>query len=177
MGFRRFGKSLFLDTLKELFEGNEPLFRRLHVHDKWDWSVKYPVIKISFADGVLGSQSDLQDSLDGQLFFYEPGYGLTSEASIRRRFADLIRNIYLQTGHCYRKNELAGFEGFYTSLFYSYFAALGMDITVEDSTNRGRIDMTVRFEGQIYLFEFKVVELTPAGRAIFSFPRSAWEGA
>ena len=24
---RRFGKSLFLDTLKELFEGNEPLFR------------------------------------------------------------------------------------------------------------------------------------------------------
>ncbi len=23
---RRFGKSLFLDTLKELFEGNEPLF-------------------------------------------------------------------------------------------------------------------------------------------------------
>ena len=26
---RRFGKSLFLDTLKELFEGNEPLFQRL----------------------------------------------------------------------------------------------------------------------------------------------------
>lgn len=25
----RFGKSLFLDTLKELFEGNEPLFRGL----------------------------------------------------------------------------------------------------------------------------------------------------
>jgi hypothetical protein len=33
---RRFGKSLFLDTLKELFEGNEPLFRGLLVHDKWD---------------------------------------------------------------------------------------------------------------------------------------------
>ena len=26
---RRFGKSLFLDTLKELFEGNEPLFQGL----------------------------------------------------------------------------------------------------------------------------------------------------
>ena len=29
---RRFGKSLFLDTLKELFEGGEELFRGLHVH-------------------------------------------------------------------------------------------------------------------------------------------------
>ena len=33
---RRFGKSLFLDTLKELFEGNEPLFEGLHIHDYWD---------------------------------------------------------------------------------------------------------------------------------------------
>ena len=28
---RRFGKSLFLDTLKELFEGNEPLFEGLYI--------------------------------------------------------------------------------------------------------------------------------------------------
>jgi len=31
---RRFGKSLFLDTLKELFEGNEPLFRGLSITHK-----------------------------------------------------------------------------------------------------------------------------------------------
>ncbi|MDR0717717.1 MAG: AAA family ATPase, partial [Azoarcus sp.] len=35
---RRFGKSLFLDTLAELFAGNEPLFRGLHCHDQWDWN-------------------------------------------------------------------------------------------------------------------------------------------
>ncbi len=35
---RRFGKSLFLDTLKELFEGNESLFRGLYIHDRWDWT-------------------------------------------------------------------------------------------------------------------------------------------
>ena len=29
---RRFGKSLFLDTVKEFFEGNEELFRGLHIH-------------------------------------------------------------------------------------------------------------------------------------------------
>ncbi len=33
---RRFGKSLFLDTLKELFEGNEALFEGLHIHDHWE---------------------------------------------------------------------------------------------------------------------------------------------
>jgi len=51
-------------------------------------------------------------------------------------------------------------------VFYSHFAALGLDITLEDATNRGRIDMTVRFEGRIYLFEFKVVELVPEGQAL-----------
>ena len=35
---RRFGKSLFLDTLKELFEGSEALFAGLHIHGGHDWS-------------------------------------------------------------------------------------------------------------------------------------------
>ena len=42
---RRFGKSLFVDTLKELFEGNEPLFEGLDVHERWDWSVRHPVVR------------------------------------------------------------------------------------------------------------------------------------
>jgi hypothetical protein len=46
---RRFGKSLFLDTLKELFEGNKKLFEGLYIYDKWNWDEKYPVIKISWA--------------------------------------------------------------------------------------------------------------------------------
>lgn len=46
---RRFGKSLFLDTLKELFEGNEPLFVGLHIHDHWDWSVRHPVLRLDFS--------------------------------------------------------------------------------------------------------------------------------
>ena len=66
----------------------------------------------------------------------------------------------------YRKNELANFEGYYASIFYSYFAALGLDIRLEDSTSHGRIDMAVLFHAQVYLFEFKVVELTPAGQAL-----------
>jgi hypothetical protein len=48
---RRFGKSLFLETRAELFEGNEPLFGGLAVHRQWDRSRRFPVIRISFSGG------------------------------------------------------------------------------------------------------------------------------
>ena len=66
----------------------------------------------------------------------------------------------------YTNNDIARYEGYYASVFYSYFAALGLDIAVEDSTSHGRLDMAVRFNGNVYLFEFKVVELAPAGAAM-----------
>ena len=66
----------------------------------------------------------------------------------------------------FTNSPIAQFEGFYASVFYSYFAALGLDITPEESSNAGRLDMAVRFNGQVYLFEFKVVELNPEGRAL-----------
>ncbi len=46
---RRFGKSLFVDTLQNIFEGNNELFKGLYIYDKWDWNQKYPVIKIDWA--------------------------------------------------------------------------------------------------------------------------------
>ena len=66
----------------------------------------------------------------------------------------------------YTNNDIARFEGYYASVFYSYFAALGLDITVEDSASRGRLDMAVRFSGRVYLFELKVVEQAGPGAAL-----------
>ena len=80
---------------------------------------------------------------------------------------ELFRSFFASIPHdWYRKNQLAGYEGYYASIFYSYFAALGLEIIVEDATNKGRIDMTVRYNRRIYLFEFKVVEMVPAGKAL-----------
>ena len=45
---RRFGKSLFLDTLRNIFEGNKELFKDLYIYENYDFQ-KYPVIKISWA--------------------------------------------------------------------------------------------------------------------------------
>jgi len=47
---RRFGKSLLVDTLKELFEGDEELFEGLHIHDGRDW-VRHPVVRLDFSGG------------------------------------------------------------------------------------------------------------------------------
>jgi len=66
----------------------------------------------------------------------------------------------------YRKNVLAQYEGYYASIFYCYFAALGLDITPEETTNQGLIDLVVRFDDRVYIFEFKVVELTRKGNAL-----------
>ncbi len=54
---RRFGKSLFLDTLKNIFEGKRELFRGLLIEEQWNWEVKYPVIKISFSGGIRSRES------------------------------------------------------------------------------------------------------------------------
>ena len=66
----------------------------------------------------------------------------------------------------YTNNDIADFEGFYASVFYSYFAALGYEISVEESSSHGRLDMAVRTGGHVYLFEFKVVEMSPPGAAL-----------
>ena len=66
----------------------------------------------------------------------------------------------------YTNNDIARYEGYYASVFYSYFAGLGLDITVEDSTSHGRLDMAVRFNANVYLFELKVVEMAGEGAAM-----------
>jgi hypothetical protein len=69
----------------------------------------------------------------------------------------------------HRNNPIARYEGYYASVFYAYyayFASLGLDLVLEESSNAGRLDTALRFNGQVYLFEFKVVELVPEGRAL-----------
>lgn len=43
---------------------------------------------------------------------------------------------------------------------------MGLDIILEDASSHGQLDMALRFNRQLYLFEFKVVELTPEGAAL-----------
>ncbi len=54
---RRFGKSLFLDTLAEIFLGSKELFKGLYIYDKYDFK-PHPVIRISFGSGDYSSNEE-----------------------------------------------------------------------------------------------------------------------
>jgi len=56
----------------------------------------------------------------------------------------------------YVKNNIAEYEGYYCSLFYALFVALGLEIVPEDFTNKGRIDFTIVMEQGIFIFEIKM---------------------
>lgn len=90
---RRFGKSLFLDTLRNIFEGNKELFKGLAIEDKWDWNVSYPVITISFAEGKITSAKDLEDKFEEIFLLNQKKLDVTCQykASDRRCFSELIR--------------------------------------------------------------------------------------
>ena len=62
---RRFGKSLLISTLKELFLGNRELFKGLYIEDKIEWET-FPVIHLDFAKSsykTLGLEKAIQDRL------------------------------------------------------------------------------------------------------------------
>ncbi len=96
---RRFGKSLFLDTLKELFEGNQVLFAGLHIHDHWDWSVRHPVLRLSFGRGNFKEPGYVEANLMAQLDAVERQTGVASDYGTGpERFAHLLEVLHDQTG-------------------------------------------------------------------------------
>ena len=96
---RRFGKSLFIDTCKELFEGNETLFEGLAIHEHWDWSVRHPVVRLSFGSGHFQGPGDLRTEVTDRLNAMEADAGVTNCAeSIPARLRHLIEVLHRRTG-------------------------------------------------------------------------------
>jgi hypothetical protein len=96
---RRFGKSLFLDTLKELFEANEALFKGLFIHDKWDWTVRYPVLHISFGGGHVQNEQALAQMIHKQIERHEQHFNLPARyPDAPSRLTDLIERLHEKSG-------------------------------------------------------------------------------
>ena len=97
---RRFGKSLFVDTLKELFEGSEELFRGLAVHGNWDWSVRHPVVRLDFSGASFDEPEALRVDLADQLGVIEDENGVAAtDGPPAMRFRRLVRELHRRTGH------------------------------------------------------------------------------
>jgi hypothetical protein len=89
---RRFGKSLLISILKEIFNGKKELFKGYWIYDRIQWQ-KYPVIHLDFLDidyRTLG----LEKALSNQLDRIAKQYGLKSEGdSCKEKFGNLIRRL------------------------------------------------------------------------------------
>ncbi|MFA5480050.1 MAG: AAA family ATPase, partial [Candidatus Muiribacteriota bacterium] len=92
---RRFGKSLFLDTLKEIFYGNKELFKGLYIYDKYNFE-KHPVINISFGGGEFKSKESWKQRISEILTnnIREIGLDLELTKSIAGNFEELIYQAY-----------------------------------------------------------------------------------
>lgn len=91
---RRFGKSLFLDTLAEIFAGNNELFNGLYIHDRYTFDA-YPIIRISFS-GDLRSPGGLRKILMATLRNNKKHLGVEcdDETNFAVCFKELIENVY-----------------------------------------------------------------------------------
>ena len=94
---RRFGKSLTLDTINELFVGNKPLFKGLWIEDKWDFSETFPIIRMSFAS--IGHEDGLRNALVNALKTIAETFELTLEKKHPGlAFEELIKKVVKKTG-------------------------------------------------------------------------------
>ena len=96
---RRFGKSLFLSTLKCFFEGKRELFKGLYADTMdWDWE-EYPVLHLDLNTLKYKSIQDLDSLFDLQMRKWEEKYGIdTGETIHSLRFGELLRLISEKTG-------------------------------------------------------------------------------
>ena len=105
---RRFGKSLFLSTLKNYFLGQKELFKGLYLEkaeekraeiEKTEAWIEYPVLYMDFNVGRYDLDGALAESLDYFLKKQEKIYGLKNEGdSFGKRFQSLIETAYNKTG-------------------------------------------------------------------------------
>ena len=104
---RRFGKSLFLSTLKAYFEGKKECFEGLYL-EKWEeaqaaqegreaWQ-QYPVLYLDLNAKNYESRENLENVLDRHLSIWENKYGVKEKrVDLEDRFQSLLRYIYETT--------------------------------------------------------------------------------
>ncbi|UAY55489.1 ATP-binding protein [Arachidicoccus terrestris] len=90
---RRFGKSLLIDTIEELFRGSKTLFEGLWIYDNWNWETTHPVIHFSFSNlgvGTLGLEAAIHRGIQNNA--ERLGIRL-SDTSYDQQFRELIEKV------------------------------------------------------------------------------------
>jgi hypothetical protein len=96
---RRFGKSLFLSTLKAYFQGKKELFEGLAIAElEKDW-IEYPVFHLDMSVGKVTDMKYFMSVLDSNLKDLEQRWGENpNDDTPARRLKGLIKRVHEQTG-------------------------------------------------------------------------------
>ena len=92
---RRFGKSLAVTTLQALFEGKRELFKGLDIEPQWDWSKKWPVLRLDMGTMQYGTVEELAAALKNYLLNEGRRLGVKVDTSlpVPSVFQNLIRDV------------------------------------------------------------------------------------
>ena len=96
---RRFGKSLFCNSLESLFKGEKELFKGLYIYDKYDFK-PYPVLHFDFNNMDADSIEDFIKGLKGKIILQaeEVGIDIDSSYGPAMMFEMLIERLYRRDG-------------------------------------------------------------------------------
>ena len=129
--------------------------RVFNVGSRTMYELKIPnlEVKVSFSDKIFNM---LTDAFQGGISIQNNAYiALTNgdRDGVKDALYALFASLPYQN---YVNNNISVYEGFYASVVYAFLASLGIPLIGEDTTNRGRIDLTLNMEQKIYIIEFKV---------------------
>ncbi len=76
------------------------------------------------------------------------------------RFTDNLRSFLAGLPYQWQgEHSPARYEAWYAAMLYVALDSPDVDIRLEESSSRGRSDMVLLHDGQVFVFEFKMVEI------------------
>jgi hypothetical protein len=119
-----------------------------------EYSLGFPnrEVAMSFNDFVATSLTGISNLLPDKKQIYA-----SLQQGDMEQFNSALASVFAGiTYNNYTNNKISAYEGYYASIVYAYLASLGLDLSAEDPTSLGRIDLTIKVGKRIYIIEFKV---------------------
>jgi len=91
---RRFGKTLFIDTLNAFFAGKRELFKGLYIYNQdWNWE-EYPIIRLDYNNIPTENREILEESIKNSLNEIAKNYGIEMETDkAYYQFPELVKKL------------------------------------------------------------------------------------
>ena len=147
----------YIDLLALLWQTGYLTFEKKYhdIHKRVSYKLKIPNLEVQFSLNELFIDY-LTNQRHEKLRFENKLFNALKENNFSE-FVEVLKTIFASIPyHNYAKNIIAGYEGYYSSVVFVYLSALGYEVIPEDTTSRGRIDLTLKLDDKIVIIEFKV---------------------